>query len=147
MKSIRRLPFSRPRGEGIHLDVSISGPNSKASRGIAMRVSISVAALVALATCASEAFAQETQSYTYDVHGRLTAVTRTTASTAQTTTYGLDDADNRTSRSVAASSISASTQAPSADPAQEAEATRDANPQEAPSPDPSESPSPAASSF
>lgn len=61
------------------------------------RVALGAAALTAAATSAS---AQQTQTYTYDVHGRLTGVTRTTGSTSRTTTYALDKADNRTSRAV-----------------------------------------------
>lgn len=60
---------------------------------------VGVAVLVVTATSAS---AQQTQAYAYDVHGRLTGVTRTTGSTSQTTTYVLDKADNRTSRAVSA---------------------------------------------
>lgn len=41
--------------------------------------------------------AQETQSYFYDVHGRLTAVTRAPANGGYRTRYGLDAADNRAS--------------------------------------------------
>lgn len=55
-----------------------------------------------LAAAATSASAQQTQTYAYDVHGRLTGVTRTTSSTSQTTTYVLDKADNRTSRAVSA---------------------------------------------
>jgi YD repeat-containing protein len=50
----------------------------------------------------STASAQQVQTFTYDVHGRLTATTRTTDSSSQTTTYALDKADNRTTRSVGA---------------------------------------------
>ena len=60
---------------------------------------VGAAVLVVTATNAS---AQQTQTYAYDVHGRLTGVTRTTGSTSQTTTYVLDKADNRTSRAVSA---------------------------------------------
>ncbi|MFY0398054.1 MULTISPECIES: hypothetical protein [Brevundimonas] len=55
-----------------------------------------------MAVTATSASAQQTQTYAYDVHGRLTGVTRTTGSTGQATTYVLDKADNRTSRAVAA---------------------------------------------
>lgn len=52
-------------------------------------------ALCALATTGvSGAAAQTTQSYTYDVHGRLTAVSQGTA----TSSYAYDAADNRTAR-------------------------------------------------
>lgn len=46
----------------------------------------------------STAAAQETQTYSYDVHGRLTDVQRTSGSSTRTTTYALDNADNRTQR-------------------------------------------------
>lgn len=62
-----------------------------------MRISVSAAALVALATCASEVFAQETQAYFYDVHGRLTAVTCALPNGGSRSRYGLDNADNRAS--------------------------------------------------
>lgn len=66
------------------------------------RVSWSVIAFVlALPTMAQ---AQQTETYAYDVHGRLTGVTRTTGGSSQTTTYALDKADNRTSRAVSAPS-------------------------------------------
>lgn|GEM_PF-6462357 len=62
------------------------------------RVSRSVIAFVlALPTMAQ---AQQTETYAYDVHGRLTGVTRTTGGSSQTTTYSLDKADNRSSRTV-----------------------------------------------
>ncbi|MNT92114.1 hypothetical protein D3C72_2333390 [compost metagenome] len=38
------------------------------------------------------------------MHGRLSGVTRATGGSNQTTTYGLDKADNRTSRTVSAPS-------------------------------------------
>lgn len=67
----------------------------------------------AAATCiAGAASAQETQTYAYDVHGRLTAVTRTTGATARTTTYTLDNADNRTSRLLGAPTASGAMTAP-----------------------------------
>jgi len=52
------------------------------------------------------ALAQSTTTYTYDLHGRLTAATR---STGTSTAYAYDAADNRTQR---ATSVSASTPAP-----------------------------------
>lgn len=51
---------------------------------------------------AGAASAQQTQTYTYDVHGRLTDSARTTGSSSQTTSYVLDKADNRVSRSTSA---------------------------------------------
>lgn len=56
-----------------------------------------------LAAITASVSAQQTQTYAYDVHGRLTGVTRTTGSAAQTTTYALDKANNRTSRATGAS--------------------------------------------
>lgn len=44
---------------------------------------------------AAPAIAQETATYTYDVHGRLIEVER---STGAETTYAYDDGDSRTSR-------------------------------------------------
>ena len=64
------------------------------------RIALGVAAV--LAVIATSASAQQTQTYAYDVHGRLTGVTRMTGSSSQTTTYVLDKADNRTSRAVSA---------------------------------------------
>lgn len=63
---------------------------------------IALGGAAVLAAAATSASAQQTQAYAYDVHGRLTGVTRTTGSTNQTTTYVLDKADNRTSRAVSA---------------------------------------------
>jgi YD repeat-containing protein len=54
--------------------------------------------LACLLGSASTAQAQQTQTYSYDVHGRLITVARTTGSSSQTTTYSLDSADNRTGR-------------------------------------------------
>lgn len=42
--------------------------------------------------------AQDTQTYTYDVHGRLAAVATARPSSGVLTGYGLDDAGNRTLR-------------------------------------------------
>lgn len=44
------------------------------------------------------AAAQEAQIYSYDVHGRLTAVHRDMATSSMVTSYGLDSADNRDMR-------------------------------------------------
>lgn len=49
---------------------------------------------------ASVALAQQTQTYTYDVHGRLMTVSRDSGSNVQVTSYGIDNADNRASRVV-----------------------------------------------
>lgn len=62
----------------------------------------SVLGAVMLMAAGTTGYAQEVQSYQYDVHGRLTSVTRTTGSTSQTTTYVLDKANNRTSRAASA---------------------------------------------
>lgn len=53
---------------------------------------------------ATAASAQQIQTFTYDVHGRLTETTRSSGGTSQTTSYGLDKVDNRTSRTVSAPS-------------------------------------------
>lgn len=63
---------------------------------------IALLGAVILAAAATSASAQQTQTYAYDVHGRLAGVIRTTSSTSQTTTYVLDKVDNRTSRIVSA---------------------------------------------
>lgn len=65
-------------------------------------ISGAAAALAALAV-APVGHAQEAQTYIYDVHGRLVSVTRSTGGTTRTTVYGLDDADNRTSRATTVS--------------------------------------------
>ena len=67
--------------------------------GIFMRGLLLLAYLVG---GASTAQAQQTQTYSYDVHGRLITVTRTSGSTSQITTYSLDSADNRTGRTTSA---------------------------------------------
>jgi len=64
---------------------------------------IALIGAVILAAAATNASAQQTLTYAYDVHGRLLGVARTTGSTNQTTTYVLDKADNRTSRTTGAS--------------------------------------------
>lgn len=73
------------------------------------RIALGAAVLAAASTSVS---AQQTQIYAYDVHGRLTGVTRTTGSTSQTTTYVLDKADNRTSRATGAATTAAASLAP-----------------------------------
>lgn len=62
-----------------------------------MKRTILAAGAAVLASVAA-AHAQETQTYSYDVHGRLTSVARTVGGTTRTTAYVLDDADNRTTR-------------------------------------------------
>lgn len=66
-----------------------------------MRTILHAAAVfLTTALAATHASAQETQTYTYDIHGRLTRVDRTTGSTTVATVYGIDDANNRTSRTI-----------------------------------------------
>lgn len=73
-----------------------------------MRV-LSLAAIAAAFLAApSLGAAQEVQVYSYDVHGRLTAVARTQSGQTRTTSYGLDDANNRTSRATTVTSALAS---------------------------------------
>ncbi|MNL61178.1 hypothetical protein D3C87_1850680 [compost metagenome] len=62
---------------------------------------LGAAALVAVATSAS-AQQTQTQTYAYDVHGRLTDVTRSGGGSTQTTSYVLDKADNRVNRTTGA---------------------------------------------
>ncbi len=57
----------------------------------------SAALCLGLASGSLPATAQETQSYFYDVHGRLTAVTRSLPNGGYRSRYGLDNADNRAS--------------------------------------------------
>ena len=60
--------------------------------------------------------AQQTQIYAYDVHGRLIATSRENGADVRSTTYGLDKADNRTSRVIEAAPAArsaATAQAPS----------------------------------
>ena len=80
--------------------------------GGVVKAFVGVFGFVVMASVAANAQAQQTQTYTYDVHGRLTAVTRTTGASTQTTTYGLDNADNRTSRLLGAPTASAAMAAP-----------------------------------
>lgn len=85
---------------------------------------------VALSMAPSAAVAQETTTYTYDVHGRLVGVDRTTG---PTTTYTYDGGDSRTSRvTVGASSLMAASE-PTED-AEVAEAVPDADPEPAEAP-------------
>jgi hypothetical protein len=65
------------------------------------------AAAAASLCCSAPALAQESQTFTYDVHGRLTAVVRTSGATIRTTNYALDQADNRTQRATTVSGSSA----------------------------------------
>ncbi len=46
------------------------------------------------------AFAQEATTFQYDVHGRLTAITRSSGGSGSTSTYTYDPADNRTNRTI-----------------------------------------------
>lgn len=56
------------------------------------------AAIAAAVICGEPVRAQETQAYSYDVHGRLASVHRDTSSASLVTSYGLDSADNRSER-------------------------------------------------
>ena len=56
------------------------------------------------AVIATPSLAQQVQTFTYDVQGRLVGTNRTTGSATQTTAYGLDNADNRTSKVVSSAS-------------------------------------------
>lgn len=69
-----------------------------------MILKVTVLAGLVVASVATTAFAQQTQTYSYDVHGRLTSTTRTTGASNQSTTYTLDKANNRTSRAVSTAS-------------------------------------------
>lgn len=53
-----------------------------------------------LATLVTSPRAQQVQSYSYDVHGRLVGVHSSTGAPSQKTTYDLDNANNRNSRVV-----------------------------------------------
>ena len=86
----------------------------------------SVLGAVILMAAGTPGYAQEVQSYQYDVHGRLTSVTRTTGSTNQTTTYALDKADNRTSRSTGAATSASTVLESSELPSENIEAGRSA---------------------
>jgi YD repeat-containing protein len=85
---------------------------------------------VVLGMVAAVAVAQETTTYTYDVHGRLVGASRTTG---PNTTYAYDGGDSRTSRvTTGASSLMAAPE-----PTQEAEAAEaspDADPEPAEAP-------------
>lgn len=59
-----------------------------------------IAVAVALLTAPHMVQAQQTEAYFYDIHGRVQAVTRAPISGGYRTRYGLDDADNRSSRNV-----------------------------------------------
>lgn len=72
-----------------------------------MRLWMWSSALAAGVLCAGQALAQETQTYNYDVHGRLTGVTRTAGAAVRSTTYSLDNANNRTQRATSATAARA----------------------------------------
>lgn len=74
-----------------------------------MRIDIVLGTAPLAATIVAPAAAQQTQTYVYDVHGRLTATTRATGSNNQTTIYVLDKADNRASRTTGAVASGATT--------------------------------------
>ncbi|WP_396594832.1 hypothetical protein [Brevundimonas sp. R86498] len=66
---------------------------------------VGVGLSIMLGLMASSAAAQETATYSYDVHGRLIGVTRVNASGPDaTSTYVYDPADNRSNRSISVSS-------------------------------------------
>lgn len=67
-----------------------------------IRFKCAACAGLSIVLTAGAASAQQAQTYTYDVHGRLTDSTRTTGSSSQTTSYALDKAHNRTNRSTSA---------------------------------------------
>lgn len=59
---------------------------------------LALAGAAGLMVVATGAAGQQTQTYTYDVHGRLEASTQAPASGGSRTLYSLDKADNRDSR-------------------------------------------------
>lgn len=61
-----------------------------------------IAAVFALLAAPTMVEAQQTEAYFYDVHGRLQAMTRAPASGGNRTRYGMDNADNRSSRNIEA---------------------------------------------
>lgn len=95
-------------------------------------------ALAAVATLAAwglsaQARAQAVETYRYDANGRLVEVVRSQGGGTTTTGYGLDDADNRQSRSVTVQ-VPASAEAP--EPPTGLAATPDDAPPPPPEPDP-----------
>lgn len=69
-----------------------------------VRRGLATVACAGAALASSAAVAQETTTYTYDVHGRLTQVSRSGGpSNGVTTTYQYDAADNRTNVTVTGS--------------------------------------------
>jgi len=66
------------------------------------RFGIGLCAGVLSALTAGASAAQQTQTYAYDVHGRLIATSRENDVDVRSTTYGFDKADNRTSRAIEA---------------------------------------------
>lgn len=62
-----------------------------------MRRAVVLAALAGLAVVPTAA-AQQTETFFYDVHGRLQAATKAPAVGGSVSRYGLDEADNRTGR-------------------------------------------------
>jgi len=69
----------------------------------------SIGIVLAASVACGAAYGQETQSYTYDVHGRLVGVVRAD----RTTTYVLDNAGNRQQRVTTSSSSPAKSAASS----------------------------------
>lgn len=65
--------------------------------------------LLVLAASGGTAKAQQIQAYSYDVHGRLQATTAALANSGSRTLYGLDTANNRTSKQVESAGMRAAT--------------------------------------
>ncbi|WP_428153826.1 hypothetical protein [Brevundimonas sp.] len=69
-----------------------------------MRLSVCLGVVAVATVAASGAAAQETQTYGYDVHGRLIEVGRSTGGANQSTAYQFDGADNRVQRNTTSAS-------------------------------------------
>jgi len=82
---------------------------------------------VVLSMAASVAVAQQTTTYTYDVHGRLVGASRTAG---PTTTYTYDGGDSRTSKVTTGASFLMAAPEPTQE-AEAAEASPDADPEPA----------------
>ena len=68
-----------------------------------------------LGAVAASALAQEALTYTYDVHGQLIEVAR---SSGPQTDYAYDDGDSRTSKVTTGAAFSSATASPSVSPSQ-----------------------------
>ena len=75
-----------------------------------MRHANGLLGLLAAALIAGPAASQTTQSYIYDVFGRLVGTTTAKTTSGSATSYALDNADNRTNRTRANTTIRASGQ-------------------------------------